>query len=80
MYELVSKAQRRNKGEVGRVENILKKTCIDLGCPFLHATADAAGGGTYRCRKTSLLKGEWGHWTSETDRPMPYDDCGAVSE
>lgn len=54
----------------------MDSTCY--GCIHLTETADAAGGGIYRCSKAPGLKvGEWGHWTDpEMDKPRPLqEDC-----
>ena len=47
-----------------------------FGCVDLKTEPDAAGGGIYRCKAMQdVIKGEWGHWTSEADRPKPFSDC-----
>ena len=52
-----------------------KKYCY--GCRHLLTFPDAAGGGTYGCRKRpGLVIGEWGHWTDERDKPERLaEDC-----
>ena len=52
------------------------KQALCYGCVNLRSVPDAAGGGTYFCWKTpGLVVGEWGHWTTEDDKPRVISDC-----
>lgn len=47
-------------------------------CPKLIQAADAAGGGTYKCKDyPGIVLGEWGHWTDK-DEPNPICTEGEI--